>query len=72
MISNGVLPEKQLLGKADTMKTFEYSPLGSELKKQTSIREKQYKILSKAYELAENEYETFKKTQQLENVIDQI
>ena len=54
------------------MKTFEYSPLGSELKKQTSIREKQYKILSKAYELAENEYETFKKTQQLENVIDQI
>ena len=35
-----VLPEKDLLGKAATLKRFEYSPLGSELKKQTSVVEK--------------------------------
>ena len=35
-----VLPEKDLLGKAATLKRFEYSPLGSELKKQTSVAEK--------------------------------
>ena len=31
-----VLPEKDLLGKAAALKRFEYSPLGRELKKQTS------------------------------------
>ena len=31
-----VLPEKKLLEKAATIKRFEYSPLGSESKKQTS------------------------------------
>ena len=30
-----VLPKKDLLEKAATMKTFEYSPLGKELKAQT-------------------------------------
>ena len=38
-----VLPEKDLLEKAATMKRFEYLLLGSELKKQTDIAEKQYK-----------------------------
>ena len=37
-----VLPEKGMLEKAATIKRFEYSPSGSELKKQTSIPEKQY------------------------------
>ena len=32
-----VLPEKALLEKADTIKRFEFSPLESELKKQTDI-----------------------------------
>ena len=32
-----VLPEKYLLEKAATMKRFEYSPLGKELKEQTDI-----------------------------------
>ena len=32
-----VLPEKYLLEKAATIKKFEYSPLGSELKKQTEL-----------------------------------
>ena len=42
--------KKNLLEKATTTKRFEYSPLGSELKKQTGIRERQYKRLGKAYE----------------------
>ena len=48
------LREKDLLEKAATMKKFEYSLLGSELKKQTSIAEKQYKRLDKDYELDKN------------------
>ena len=43
-----VLPEKVLLEKAATIKRFEYSPLGSELKRQTDIAKKQYKKLDKA------------------------
>ena len=42
--------KKKLLEKATTTKRFEYSPLGSELKKQTSITERQHKRLVKAYE----------------------
>ena len=37
-----ILPEKGMLEKAATIKRFEYSPSGSELKKQTNIPEKQY------------------------------
>ena len=36
-----VSPEKGLLEKAATIKRFEYSSLGKELKKQTSVAEKQ-------------------------------
>ena len=39
--------KKDLLEKAATIKRFEYLPLGSELKLQTSIAEKQYKRLDK-------------------------
>ena len=39
-----VLPEKGLLEKAATIKRFEYSPLGKELKKQTDIAKDQDKL----------------------------
>ena len=45
-----VLPEKDLLEKAATIKKFEYLLLGSELKKQTDIAEKQDKGLDNTYE----------------------
>ena len=35
-----VLPEKELLEKATVWKRFEYSPLGKDLKAQTSVAEK--------------------------------
>ena len=38
-----VLLSKDLLEKADTMKRFEYSPLGKELKAQTDIAKKSIK-----------------------------
>ena len=37
LVNINVLPEKGLLEKAATMKRFEYQPLGSELKEETSI-----------------------------------
>ena len=51
MTDKDVLAEKDLLEKAATMKRFEYPPLGSELKKQTDIAEKQDKRLDNTYEL---------------------
>ena len=45
-----VLPEKDLLEKAATMKRFEYLLLGSELKKQTDTAEKLYKTWDTTYE----------------------
>ena len=50
-----VLPEKDLLEKAATMKRFEYSPLGKELKKQTSVAEKQYQSFDKIFNHDEKE-----------------
>ena len=38
-----VLPDKDLPEKSAAIKRFEYSPLGKEWKKQTSVAEKQYK-----------------------------
>ena len=43
LTSKDVLLEKYLLEKAVTIKRFEYSPLGSELKKQTDIAKKSIK-----------------------------
>ena len=43
MTGKHVLPEKDLLEKVAALKRFEYSLLGKELKKQTSVAEKQYK-----------------------------
>ena len=42
MTGKDVLPEKDLLEKASTMKRFEYSPLGKEIKTQTDMAKKQY------------------------------
>ena len=43
--SEDVPPKKDLLEKAVAIKTFKYSPLGKEMKKQTSVAEKQYQKL---------------------------
>ena len=45
-----VLPEKGLLENAATIKRFEYSPLGSELKKQNDIAKTRYQGLNKVYQ----------------------
>ena len=50
-----VLPKKDLLEKAATMKRFKYSPLGKELKKQTSVAEKQYQSFDKVFNHDERE-----------------
>ena len=45
LTGNDVLPEKDLLEKTATIKRFEYSTLGSELKKQTDVVEKTKQML---------------------------
>ena len=45
LMGKDVLLEKGLLGKANAIKKFEYSPLGSELKKQTDIAKISISIL---------------------------
>ena len=50
-----VLSEKHLLEKAAAIKRFEYSPLGKELKKQTSVLEKQYQKFNNYFESDKNE-----------------
>ena len=42
-----VLPEKDLVEKAGTIKRFEYSPLSKELRKQSSVAKKQYQQFDK-------------------------
>ena len=44
-----VLREKDLLERAAALKRFEYSPLGKELKNQTSVTEKQYQSFDKVF-----------------------
>ena len=44
-----ILPEKILFG--NTIKVFEYSPLGSKFEKQTSIVKDQYQGLDRVYEV---------------------
>ena len=48
LTSKDILPQKGLLGKAASMKRFEYSLLGKELKAQNDISKKQYQGLDKA------------------------
>ena len=49
--------KKHLLEKAVTIKRFEYSPLGSELKKQTGIAKFQYKLLMEHKNVIDNNKE---------------
>ena len=55
MTGRDVLPEKDLLGKAAALKRFEYSPLGKELKKETSVAEKHFQIFDKIFNHDERE-----------------
>ena len=48
-----VLPEKELLEKTTALKRFEYSPLGKDLKAQTSVAEKQYQEFILTYTFLE-------------------
>ena len=50
LTGNDVLPEKDLLEKAATVKRFEYLLLGKELKAQTDIAKKRYQKLNNIYE----------------------
>ena len=47
----------ELLEKAATVKRFEYSPLDSELKKQTEITKKECPVLDKVYEFCKKDDE---------------
>ena len=60
MTGEDVLPEKDLLEKAATMKIVEYSSLGKESKTQTSVVEKQYRKLNEIFE-SDDEEETIEK-----------
>ena len=62
MTGKDILPEKYLLEKAAVIKRFEYSPLGKELKKQTSVSEKQYQKLDNLIESNEKEDKTKNKS----------
>ena len=44
-----------MLEKAAAVKRFEHTPLGKELKKQTSVAEKQYQKLDNTFESNKNE-----------------
>ena len=46
-----------MLEKAAAFKRFEYSPLGSELKKEVSVTEKQYRGLNKLFKSDKKEEE---------------
>ena len=50
MTGKDASPEKDLLEKAATIKRFEYSPVGKELKVQTDITKKKYQRFDKVYE----------------------
>ena len=58
LASEGVLQEKELSEEAATTKRFEYSTLGSELKKQTDIANDQYNLFKdKKYNFVDNNRE---------------
>ena len=53
-----ILPEKCLLQKAAALKRFEYSPLGKEMKKQTSVAEKYYQKLGNTVQMRNQHLKT--------------
>ena len=54
MTNKDILPEKDLVEKAATLKIFEYLLLGKESKVQADIAKKQYKKLDDTYEFVKN------------------
>ena len=56
LTGKGVLPKQDFLEKAASVKKLEYSPLSSELKKQTSVAVKQYHRLNKDQRFEEEDY----------------
>ena len=60
MTGKDILPEKVLLEKAAALKRFEYSPLGKELKEETSAAEKQYHKSNLVYDTDFNFYHNIK------------
>ena len=58
MTGKDVLSEKYLLEKSAAIKRLEFSPLGKELKKQTSVAGRQYQKFDNAFE---SNYFTFYK-----------
>ena len=67
MTSKDVLPEKDLLEKDAALKRFEYSPLGKELKTQTSVAEKQYQKFNNTFE--SNKKEELKRSHAKSNLV---
>ena len=63
-----VLPEKDLEEKVATIKRFEYSPLGSELKNQTDISKKQYHRLNKVHRFDKEDDEIINKKTNIKRV----
>ena len=63
MTGKDVLPEKDLLEKFEAIKKFEYSLLGIESEKQTSVGEKQYKKFNNAFESNKKEEEEKRRSQ---------
>ena len=64
-----VLPEKDLLEKAATMKRFEYSSLGKELKNRTGIPKKQYQKLDNTLNTLK---QLKKKSQHMKTIVNEI
>ena len=55
LVDEDISPEVGILEKAATIEAFEYSPLGSELKKQADIAKKLYQGLNNVYALCKKE-----------------
>ena len=71
MTGRDISPEKDLLEKAAAIKILEYSPLGSELKKQTDTARKLYQSLDNVYEFDET-INKITENQHLESMKNQI
>ena len=71
MTGRDVSSEKDLLEKAAAIKILEYSPLGSELKKQTDTARKLYQSLDNVYEFDET-INKITENQHLESMKNQI
>ena len=66
MTGKDVFAEKDYQEKATALKRFEYSPLGKELKAETSVVEKQYQKLNKIFESDDEEEPITIKKEKLE------